>query len=66
MSKFIISYDENDKSKYQYVYGTTYNEFDHKVLISCEVKSHYRYITVGKVYEEWLNAVMNRVKESTF
>ena len=38
-------------------------------MISREVTTCYlsgKYITVGKVYEEWLNAVVNRVKESTF
>lgn len=38
------------------------------MLIGQEVASRYlsgRYITVGKVYAEWLNAVVNRVKEST-
>ena len=38
------------------------------MLIGQEVASRYlsgRYITVDKVYEEWLNAVVNRVKESS-
>ncbi|MDE6519889.1 MAG: site-specific integrase [Ruminococcus sp.] len=69
MGKFIIGYDDNGKAQYQYVYGRTYDEAEHKVLIGCEVASRYlsgRYITVGKIYNEWLNAVVNRVKESTF
>lgn len=69
MGKFIISCDENGKAQYQYVYGRTYDETERKILIGREVASRYlsgRYITVGKVYEEWLNAVVNRVKESTF
>lgn len=68
MGKFIIGCDENGKAQYQYVYGRTYDETEHKVLIGQEVASRYisgRYITVGKVYEEWLNAIVNRVKEST-
>jgi len=69
MGKFIIGYDDNGKAQYQYVYGMTYDEAESKVLIGREVASRYlsgRYITVGKVYDEWLNAVVNRVKESTF
>lgn len=68
MGKFIIGYDCNGKAQYQYVYGITYDEAENKVLIGREVASRYlsgRYITVSKVYDEWLNAVVNRVKEST-
>lgn len=68
MGKFIIGYDGSGKAQYQYVYGRTYDEAESKVKIGQEVASRYlsgRYITVGKVYEEWLNAVVNRVKEST-
>ena len=69
MGKFIVGYDDGGKAQYQYVYGRTYDEAESKVLIGQEVASHYlsgRYITVKKVYAEWLNAVVNRVKESTF
>ena len=69
MGKFIAGYDDNGKAQYQYVYGKTYDEAESKVKIGQEVASRYlsgRYITVGKVYEEWLNAVVNRVKESSF
>lgn len=69
MGKFIIGYNDNGKAQYQYVYGKTYDETEEKVLIGREVASRYlsgRYITVGKVYEEWLNAIVNRVKESTY
>ncbi|MDE6035442.1 MAG: site-specific integrase [Ruminococcus sp.] len=69
MGKFITGYDDNGKTQYQYVYGRTYNEAESKVLIGREVASRYlsgRYITVSKIYNEWLNAVVNRVKESTF
>lgn len=69
MGKFIVGYSDNGKAQYQYVYGNTYDEAEHKVLIGQEVASRYisgKYITVGKAYEEWLNAVQNRVKESTF
>lgn len=69
MGKFIVGYGDNGKAQYQYVYGNTYDEAERKVLIGREVASRYfsgRYITVGRAYEEWLNAVVNRVKESTF
>ena len=68
MGKFCIGYDDKGKAQYQYVYGRTYDEAESKVLIGQEVTSRYysnRYITVGKVYAEWFNAVSNRVKEST-
>lgn len=69
MGKFCIGYDENGKAKYQYVYGRTYEEAESKVMIGREVTSRFlsgRNITVGKAYKEWLNAVVNRVKESSF
>lgn len=68
MGRFIVGYDDRGKTQYQYVYGKTYDEAESKVLIGQEVASRYlsgRYITVGKVYREWLNAVVNRVKESS-
>ena len=68
MGKFIIGYDESGKAQYQYVYGRTYDEAESKVIIGQEVAARYlsgKYITVSKAYEEWLNAVVNRVKEST-
>ena len=68
MGKFIVGYYDCGKVQYQYVYGKTYDEAKSKVLIGQEVASRYlsgRYITVGKIYREWLNAVVNRVKESS-
>lgn len=68
VGKFIVGYDANGKAQYQYVYGKTYDEAEDKLLIGREVASRYlsgKYITVGKVYSEWLNSVANRVKEST-
>lgn len=68
MGKLVTGCDENGKAQFQYVYGKTYDEAEQKVMIGQEVASRYisnRYITVGKAYEEWLNAVKNRVKEST-
>ena len=68
MVKFCVGYDDNGKTQYQYVYGRTYDEAESKVMIGQQVASHFlssRYITVSKVYAEWLNAVVNRVKEST-
>lgn len=68
VGKFITDYDGGGKPHYQYVYGKTYDEAENKVLIGREIVTQFlsgRYITVGKVYTEWLNAVVNRVKEST-
>ena len=68
MGKFCIGYDDSGKAQYQYVYGRTYEEAESKVMIGREVTSRFlsgRFITIGKAYEEWLNAVVNRVKESS-
>ncbi|MBR6983263.1 MAG: site-specific integrase [Ruminococcus sp.] len=68
VGKFIVNYADNGKAQYHYVYGKTYEEAENKVLIGREIATRFlsgRYITVGKVYREWLNAVVNRVKEST-
>ena len=68
VGKFIAEYADNGKAQYHYVYGKTYEEAESKVLIGREIATRYlsgRYITVSKVYQEWLNAVINRVKEST-
>ena len=68
VGKFITDYDISGNAHYQYVYGMTYDEAESKVLIGRDIATRYlsgRYITVGKVYREWLNAVVNRVKEST-
>ena len=68
MGKLIVGYDDKGKTQYQYVYGRTYDEAESKMLIGQEVASRYlsgRYITVKKVYAEWLNAVVDRVEEST-
>ena len=68
VGKFIAEYADNGKAQYHYVYGKTYEEAENKVLIGREIATRFlsgRYITVGKVYQEWLNAVVNRVKEST-
>ena len=57
MGKFIVGYDDSGKAQYQYVYGKNYDEAENKVLIGQEVASRYlsgRYITVSKVYEEFL------------
>ena len=68
VGKFIAEYADNGKAQYHYVYGKTYEEAESKVLIGREIATRYlsgRYITVSKVSREWLNAVVNRVKEST-
>ena len=69
MGRFITGYNENGKAQYQYVYGKTYSEAEEKVKIGQEIESRYlsgRSKTVAVVYSEWLNAVVNRVKESSF
>lgn len=66
MGKFIAGYDDCGRAQYQYVYGKTYDEAESKLMIGQEVASRYlsgRCVTVNKMYEEWLNAVVNRVKE---
>lgn len=68
MGKFITGYGDNGKIQYHYVYGKTYEEAEDKVFIGREIVTRYlsgKYITVSKIYQEWLNAVKNRVKEST-
>lgn len=68
VGKFIVDYADNGKPQYQYVYGKTYEETENKVFIGRQIVSRFisdKYITVSNVYKEWLNAVVNRVKEST-
>lgn len=68
VGKFITDYGVDGKARYQYVYGKTYAEAENKVFIGREIATRFlagRYITVSKAYQEWLNAVVNRVKEST-
>lgn len=68
MGKFVTGYGDDRKAQYQYVYGKTYEEAESKAMIGREIASRFlsgRYITVRKVYQDWLNAVINHVKEST-
>ncbi len=68
MGKFCIGRDDSGKTMYQYVYGRTYEEAESKVVIGREIATRFlsgRCVTVGNAYEEWLNAVVNRVKESS-
>lgn len=69
MGRFIIDHESNGKPVYQYVYGKTYEEAEQKLCIARDIESQFlsgRHITVKKVYAEWLNAIVNRVKESTY
>lgn len=69
MGRFIVDHETNGKPIYQYVYGKTYDEAEQKLRIAREIESLYlsgRQITVQEVYMEWLNAIVNRVKESTY
>lgn len=67
MGRFIVGTNDG-KTRYQYVYGATYDEAEQKLLIGLEIESRYlsgRAVPIKKVYEEWLCAVTHRVKEST-
>ena len=69
MGRFIIGHDKNQKPQYQYVYGETYEEAEKRLIIGKEIELRYlsgKNITVAEVYQEWLNSVANRVKESTY
>lgn len=69
MGRFIIDHKANGKPVYQYVYGKTYDEAEQKLRIAHDIESQYlsgRHITVQNVYSEWLNAIVNRVRESTY
>ena len=69
MGRFIIGYNDNGKAVYQYVYGNTYSEAEKKTKIGMEIEARYisgRNISVRDVYTEWLNAIANKVKESTY
>ena len=69
MGRFIIDHESNGKPIYQYVYGKTFDEAEQKLRIARDIESQYlsgRCNTVNKVYSEWLNAIVNRVKESTY
>lgn len=69
MGKFIIGYDESGKTLYQYVYGRTYEETAEKLMIGREIESRFlseRCISVNRAYSEWLGAVSNCVKPSTY
>ena len=69
MGRFIIGRDTDGKAIYQYVYGKTYDEAQEKVTIGKAIESRFlsgKNISVRKAYSEWLNAVVNRVKESSY
>lgn len=69
MGRFIIGRNESGKAIYQYVYGKSYDEALKKVQIGIEVESRYiagKCLSVFEVYQEWIMAVANRVKESSY
>lgn len=69
MGRFFIGYDINEKPMFQYVYGKTYEEAQEKVIIGKTIETRFfskRNISVKKAYDEWLNYVVNRVKESSY
>lgn len=57
------------KTKYRSVYGKSYQEVKRKLLI-CKTQSDHEAssgkLTVTELFSEWLSAVRNSVKESTF
>lgn len=69
MGRFVIGQRKHGKKIYQYVYGNTYDEALKKVQIGIEVESRYKsekYVTVSEVYQEWIAAIANRIKESSY
>ena len=69
MGRFVIGRDESGKAVYQYVYGNTYDEAYKKVQIGMEVESRFqsgKCISVSEVYQEWITAIANRVRESSY
>lgn len=69
MGRFAIGYNTNGKMLYQYVYGQTYEVALKKLQIGMEIESRFlsdRNISVAEAYDEWLAAIVNRVKKSTY
>ncbi len=68
MGRFIIGRREDGRALYQYVYGSTYEETEQKLIIGREIEERFRLkrdISVNAAYEEWLCAVSHRVKRSS-
>ena len=64
MGPFILDHEADGKPVYQYVYGKTYEEAEQKFCIARDIESQFlsgRHITVKKVYNEWLNAMVSLV-----
>lgn len=67
--RFIIGRDTDGKAIYQHVYGKTYDEAHEKVIIGKAIESRFlsgKSVSVGKACSQWLKAVENRVKESSY
>lgn len=68
MGRFRTGYHDG-KIIYQYVYGRTYEEAEIKLRIAHEVEMTFNIrnnITIRQAYSEWIDSVVNRVKESTY
>ncbi len=69
MGRFVIGRRDNGKLIYQYVYGKSYDEALRKVQIGTALEERYKSTeckSISELYREWLTAVRNRVKESTY
>lgn len=69
MGRFMIGRDTDGKAVYQYVYGQSYDEAFKKVQIGMEIESRFlseKNISVSEAYHEWIAAISNRIKESSY
>ena len=67
--RYPVGYTPDGKRKYCSVYAKTYQEAKEKLIKLKSEKQHFRSsgnLTVGILFEEWLNSVRLRVKTSTY
>ncbi len=67
--RYPVGYTPDGKRKYCSVYAKTYQEAKEKLIRLKSEKQHFRSsgnLTVGTLFEEWLNSVKLRVKTSTY
>lgn len=68
--RYIRSYDAQNKAKYAYIYGKTYNEVKQKMLDErCTLKkvgiTNRSSLTYGELLDSWLHSSQLNTKEST-
>lgn len=68
--RYIRSYDAQNKAKYAYIYGKTYNEVKQKMLDErCTLKkvgiTNRSSLTYGELLDSWLHSSKLNTKEST-